>query len=889
MPPTDRRTLLLVDANGLVYRAFFALPYFTTRDGRPTNAVYGFTTMLLKVLEEQAPEYVAVAFDRPGPTFRHEAFAEYKARRRPMPDDLRPQIALAKQVVEALELPVFEVTGFEADDVIGTLVRRAEAGGFDVLIVTGDLDALQLVSAHTRVMMTSRGISETVVYDEAGVAAKLGVTPAQVPDFKSLKGDATDNIPGVPGVGDKTAARLLAGGTTVETLLAGLDGLADARLRAKLAEHREQIVQSKHIATIATDVDLSLDWAALRRRTPDLDRVRALFTDLEFKTLLDRLGVATAAPAEQAPGAYRTVSAAELGAALAAATQLAIAPVAGEGHPFAARLLGVAVATRPGEAVYAEVNGGVPAPLARVLEREDLPKLSQDVKRDLLLLEGAGLAPRGFVFDVGLASYLLDPAKRTHTLGGAAWDFLRWRMHDGAESPAATPHAGRGEGLALGVGPAEAAAEEADAIARLRDVMERGLRTRDVERLYRDVDLPLASVLARMERVGVAIDAAALRALSVSFRERLDALTRDIHRLAGTEFNIGSPRQLAFVLFEKLQLPAQKRTKTGYSTDAEVLEQLAPLSDVVAKILEHRRLSKLLGTYVDALPAALHAATGRLHPTFNQAGSSTGRIITTEPNLQNIPIFEEDGREVRRAFVAGRPGNVLLSADYSQIELRVLAHITEDPGLLEAFRAGRDIHTATSAEVFGVASDAVTAEMRRQAKMFNYGIAYGITDYGLAVRLRTSREEARAFMDAYFARYGRVADYMRTAVERARRDGYVSTLLGRRLTVPDILSRHRPTRERAERVAINAAIQGTAADIIKLAMLKIAREFLPRFPDVEMVLQIHDELLFEVPAGLVRDVAPEIRRLMAEAFPLCVPLSADAGVGPNWLDLTDVA
>jgi DNA polymerase-1 len=881
MSSPNRRTLLLVDANGLVYRAFFALPYFTTRDGRPTNAVYGFTNMLLKVLEEQAPEYVAVAFDKPGPTFRHEAFADYKALRRPMPDDLRPQIALARRVVDVLELPSFEVAGFEADDIIGTLAKRAEPDGFDVLIVTGDLDALQLVSPHTKVMMTGRGITETVIYDEAGVEAKLGVAPAQVPDFKSLKGDSTDNIPGVPGVGDKTAARLLAGGTTVEALLDGLNGMSDARLRAKLAEHREQILQSKHIATIATDVELAVDWQTLRRHTPDMERVRALFTDLEFRTLLDRLGVATAAPADQTRGTYRSIAAAELPPLLAGASQLAIAPVAAEGHPFAARLLGIALATRPGEAAYLESDGRLPEPLVQALQRDDLPKLSQDVKRDTLLLEGAGVAPKGFVLDVGLASYALDPAKRGHTLAASAWDFLHWPLH-GAE-PAADG------ALPRGAPPAESAGEEADLILRLRDVLERGLRTREVDRLYRELDLPLAGVLAGMERAGVAVDANALRALSVSFRERLEALTREIHRLAGTEFNIGSPKQLAFVLFEKLQLPAQKRTKTGYSTDAEVLEQLAPLSEVVAKILEHRRLSKLLGTYVDALPAALHSATGRLHPTYNQAGSSTGRIVTTEPNLQNIPIFEEDGREVRRAFVAGRPGSVLLSADYSQIELRVLAHITEDPGLLAAFQDGRDIHTATSAEVFGVAPDAVTADMRRQAKMFNYGIAYGITDYGLAVRLKTSREEARAFMDAYFARYPRVADYMREAVERCRREGDVRTLLGRRLPVPDILSRHRPTRERAERVAINAAIQGTAADIIKLAMLKIARELLPRFPGVEMVLQIHDELLFEVPKDLVGEAAPEIRRLMADAYPLRVPLPVDAGIGPNWLDLTEVA
>jgi DNA polymerase-1 len=873
----DRPTILLVDANGLVYRAFYALPYFTTRDGRPTNAVYGFTMMLLKVLEEQAPEYVVVAFDKPGPTFRHEAFTEYKATRRKMPDDLRPQIGLAKQVVGALALPMFEVAGFEADDVIGTLTRLAQARGMDVLIVTGDLDALQLVSPHARVMVTSRGTTETTVYDEAAVASKLGVAPAQVPDLKSLRGDVTDNIPGVPGIGEKTAARLLAGHPTVEALLAGLDGVRDARLRQRLAEHRDRILQSKRLATIATDVDLSVDWEAVRRHPPDPARVRELFTSLEFKSLLDRLGVPEVA---QGPGAYRVLPPEAVGAYLEGAPQVAIVPVADDAHPLWARLRGIAVAVRPGEAVYVDASGGLPATLVQALEREDLPKLSQDTKRDRLLLEGAGVAPRGFAFDVSLASYLLDPAKRSHTLASAAWDYLRWR-----------PRAGQGaqDGLALGPGPVEAASEEADVVARLRDLMDPELRAREVDRLYRDIELPLAGVLARMERAGVAIDGGALRSLGAAFRARLEALTAEIYRLAGTQFNIGSPKQLAFVLFEKLQLPALKRTKTGFSTDAEVLEQLAPQNEVVSRILEHRKLSKLLSTYVDVLPAMVRPETGRLHTTFNQVGAATGRIVTTDPNLQNIPIFEEDGREIRRAVVAGRPGTALVSADYSQIELRVLAHITQDPGLLEAFRRGEDIHTATAAEVFGVAVEGVTAEMRRKAKVFNYGIVYGITEHGLAVRLRTGRDEARGFMDTYFARYPRVAEYMQTTVERAQQDGYVTTLLGRRIPVPDILSRQRQTRERAERVAINATIQGTAADIIKLAMLRIARELLPGADGVEMVLQIHDELLFEAPAPLVADLAPRIRWLMGEAYPLTVPLVVDVGAGPNWLDLTDVA
>ncbi len=873
---SGRPKLLLLDANGLVYRAFYALPYFTTHDGRPTNAVYGFTTMLLKVLDEERPEYVAVAFDKPGPTFRHEAFAGYKATRQKMPDDLRPQIALAKEVVQALELTTFEAAGFEADDVIGTIARRAEAEGLDVLIVTGDLDALQLISPHTRVMVTSRGISETTVYDEAAVHTRFGIAPAQIADLKSLKGDTTDNIPGVPGVGEKTAARLLGGGVTVEALLSGLGGLRDARLRDRLAAHREQVLQSKQLATISTGVDLAFEFADLLRRPVNLEQVRDLFTRLEFKTLLERLGVA--AHEAQARGTYRTLTPDTLPAFLAGAVRVALAPAAGEGHPMTARLHGLALAVRPGEAAYLDLSGGVPAVLRAVLERPDLPKLSQDTKRDRLLLAGAGVDARGFAFDVTLASYLIDPGKRTHTLESAAWDFLGWRLHEDAADG----------GLALGPGPGDAAAEEADLILRLREVMEARLREREVDGLYREIEMPLAEVLARMEAVGVAVDVPALRALSTRLRGRLDALTAEIHRLAGTEFNIGSPKQLAFVLFEKLQLPPLKRTKTGYSTDAEVLEQLAPQHEVVARIVEHRELSKLLGTYVDVLPGLVDPRTGRLHTTFNQTVAATGRVITTDPNLQNIPIRTEVGREIRRTIIAGREGSVLLSADYSQIELRVLAHITQDPGLLGAFQRGEDIHTATAAEVFGVAPDGVIAEMRRRAKAFNYGIAYGISDFGLAAQLSISREEAKAFMETYFSRYPRVGDYMRSVVEQARREGYVTTLLNRRRYLPDILSRNRVIREGAERIAINAPMQGTAADIIKIAMLRIYRDLLPVTPGLEMILQIHDELLFEVPAALVADTAPRIRHIMEGAYQLAAPLVVNLSAGPNWQDLTDV-
>jgi DNA polymerase I len=870
---------MLIDANGLVYRAFFALPYFTTSTNQPTNAVYGFTTMLLKVLEEESPDYVAVAFDKPGPTFRHEAYADYKATRRQMPDDLRPQVGLAKEVVEAFQLPIFEVAGYEADDVIGALARQAEARDIDVLIVTGDLDALQLVSPRTRVMMTSRGITETTVYDEAAVRERFGITPAQIPDLKSLKGDTTDNIPGVPGVGEKTASRLLAQYPSVEALLNGVGDLREPKLRERLREHGKQILQSKRLATIVTDLDVPLDPEFLKRRPPDAAQVRELFTSLEFKTLLERLGVD--APAAQARGTYRTVAAADLSRILRGVKRLAIALDAGPGHPFTAKLRGVALSPHAEEGMYLALEDGVPKVLAALLERDDLPKVSEDAKRDRLLLEGAGLRPRGFAFDVSLASYLLEPGKRTHTLESAAWQYLRWRLGDG--------EAAGGDALPLGRNTEEAAAEQADAAGRLADVLEQRLQERQLLSLYREIELPLIEVLARMETVGVAVDVPALRALSATIRSRLEALTAEIYRLAGTEFNIGSTKQLAFVLFEKLQLPALKRIKTGFSTDADVLEQLAPQHEVVARILEHRELSKLLSTYVDVLPEMIDARTGRLHTTFNQTVASTGRLITTDPNLQNIPIRTEVGQQIRRTIVPGRPGCVLLSADYEQIELRVLAHITGDPGLLAVFRRGDDVHTVTAAEVFGVAAADVTADMRRLAKVFNYGIAYGISDFGLASQLSIGRAEAGQFMEAYFSRYPRVGEYMRTTVELARRQGYVTTLLNRRRYLLDILSRNRTIREGAERIAINAPIQGTAADIIKIAMLRVYHELLPRLREMEMILQIHDELLFELPRELVPEAAHRVREIMEQAYPLAVPLSVSLACGPNWQDLADIA
>ncbi|KRT75670.1 MAG: polymerase I, DNA polymerase I protein [Armatimonadetes bacterium CSP1-3] len=865
------KKLVLLDTNGLVYRAFFALPYFTTTDGRPTNAVYGFANMLLKVLEEERPDYIAAAFDKPVPTFRHKAYAAYKAQRERMPDDLRPQLALSKEILQALQIPMFEVEGFEAEDVIATLARRAAEEEFDVLIVSGDLDLLQIVRPNIRVMITSRGITETTVYDEAAVRRRFGFAPAQLPDYKALKGDTTDNIPGVPGVGEKTASTLVAQFDSVEALL---ERLADGppKLRDKLAEYAEQIRQSKHLATVV-DAPVEWTWDDLRRRPPDQERVTSLFRDLEFKTLLERLGTPPREiPAAGEYGAAR--SAGELLAEVRGRREVGVMLVRAPGHPMSAALTGVAVAPQEGRARFLALDGQIPPELAAWLADGAVRKISGDVKADHHLLHGHGVTPGGFDFDVAIAAYLLNPGKRTHTLETAAWEYLNWRLGGDDEE---------GQG-ALPLDGAIQACRAADALIRLRPILEERMRERELTGLFARIEMPLAVVLAEMERAGVRVDVPYLQELDRDLVRQIDALAAEIYRLAGTEFNISSPKQLAFVLFEKLQLPALKKTKTGLSTDQEVLEYLAGQHEIAAKIVEYRELVKLKNTYVDVLPRLADPRTGRVHTTFNQTLAATGRLSSTEPNLQNVPVRTEVGRQIRRAIIPG-DGALLLGVDYSQIDLRVLAQITEDPGLLDAFARDDDVHAVTAAEVFNVPRDQVTPDLRRRAKTIVFGVAYGMSEYGLAVQLGISKTEAKQYIDRYYARYPKVRAYMGRIVEQARREGYVTTLLNRRRYLPDLFSRNRVVREAAERTAINTPIQGTSADIIKKAMVELARDVLPRFPDVRMTLQIHDELLFEVPPARVPAAARAIQDVMSHTYPLNVPLRTEAKAGPNWRDM----
>lgn len=897
------RKCLVVDGNSLLYRAFFAVRFLSTSSGQPTNALYGFAGMLLKLIADEKPDSLIVAFDAPAKTFRHEQFQDYKATRKPAPDELKAQTGLGRDLARSLGAVVLEIPGFEADDIVGTCARGAAANGYDVLIVTGDLDELQLVGGRIRVAATGRGVSDITEYTPEAVEGRFGLRPDQFVDFKALKGDTSDNIPGVQGVGDKTASRLINQFGSVEELIARVDELPAGKVKDAIAASVEQIRLSKHLATIVCDVPLDLDFSSLPSSSRTAGEAEALFRDLEFTTLARRLPPAAgaAAPAAEAvlPGA-----AVQDAAALAAGAQGALdfggAPAAAE-PPVATRVVGsaeeletvLARARAEGlaafsldlspkgalkgvavgfadEGVYIRLGSGadgfsVSAPeLAARLQ--GIPAATHDMKEACLSLAKAGMAFPECREDTMLAGFLLQPGRGSYSL-----DWLAGRE--------------LGQDLPHGLTGWQAAATSACFIRRLVDRLDQRIRAGQLEDVYHNIEMPLAPVLARMQQEGVRLDGGYLQQLAEQLGRDIAALEGEIYALAGMDFNIGSPRQLGQVLFEKLQLPAGKRTKTGYSTDAETLESLAPSCEIAAKTLQWREYTKLKGTYADALPRLIDPATGRVHTSFNQTGAATGRLSSSEPNLQNIPVKTELGREIRAAFTAA-PGCVLLSADYSQIELRLLAHMSGDEELTRCFREGEDVHVRTACALFGVGAADVTPEMRRRAKTINFSVIYGKTDFGLSKELSISVGEAHDYIAAYFQQYPRVQEYTQEILEAARRDGYVSTLFGRKRWFAELHTRDRNVRANAERAAFNAPLQGTAADIIKIAMISLDRKLADSA--ARMVLQVHDELVFDVPEDAVADVAALVRREMEGACSLSVPLTVEVKAGANWRDMSSV-
>lgn len=854
--------LFLIDGNSLLNRAYYALPPLTTVHGVPTNAVYGFVTMLYRLLDDYQPDKIYVAFDVSGPTFRHQAYEEYKANRKGMPDDLKPQVDLVKSVLDAWGIERLELPGYEADDIIGTTAKKGEAEGYQVYIVTGDRDALQLVSGRTTVLLTKKGIKELDFVDPEALRIRYQLSPEQVIDLKGLMGDSSDNIPGVPGVGEKTALKLLRKYGSIDGIYENLEQ-EQGKLKERLATHKELAYLSRELATIDCQIPITVDFAS--KPSADVQKLISLFRELEFKSLIERLEKEHGIEEEVADAAYagqsldtseyvyfRPDQLPQLASSLASARQC--------GVYYDGEHMAIACG---GEPWYIDRQDWGSAVLLLKENSAHLTLYSSDSKSlaKLCARHGGSIEDFHIAGDLALAAYVLDPS--------AKGDLSVLSVRYGNLPPLSE----------VGPQPAQAAAKALRVLA-LGEVLEKEINALGMLHLYHDVELPLAKVLAKMELAGIRCNPEKLQRISAEMEEQLTQLTDEIYKLAGTEFNINSPKQLAAILYEQMKLPVLKKTKTGPSTDAEVLEQLS-FHPFVAKILTYRQINKLKTTYADALVGLINPETGRIHTTFNQAITATGRLSSANPNLQNIPVRTAEGRRIRSAFEP-EAGCLLLSADYSQIELRVLAHLSGDQGMIEAFTSGMDIHRRTAAEVMGIPLDAVTPEQRDSAKAINFGIVYGISSFGLAKGANLSQAQAQKYIDQYFARYPQVKAYLDHMVSSARETGYVTTILNRRRYLPDITSKNYPRRSFAERTAMNTPIQGSAADIIKMAMLRIDQAFKACKVKARMLLQVHDELVFEVPAHELEEVAKIVKENMETVLDLKVPLVVDLKAGNDW-------
>jgi DNA polymerase I len=968
--------LMLLDGFGLVYRGYYALPPLTTSKGELVNGVFGFCSIVLRGFADLKPDYVAVAFDLSGPTFRHERYAEYKATRSRMPDDLAAQFPKVREVVKALRIPVFELQGYEADDVIGKLTVDAEKVPLETTIVTVDLDMLQLVTDKTRLMTTRSGVENTVIYDPARIWERFGLRPDQMIDYKALKGDPTDNIPGVPGVGEKTAAKLIAQFGDLDSLYERLDEVKPEKLRDKLVEHREPVFRGRELTTIVRELPVELDLDAARLADYDRETVIRLFREYEFRTLIERLPAMSGESATEKVQALREISASGTVAAARVGTER---PAGwGSGRPIRAGSLGgeglqlsldFDTVSKPGrdgtggtggtganagESATAQLGGGPdgtearfddlaealgatisdpgriqvvdadqlatiepwldeqstvgasivfddPRPrrgtaqsfavagrdgrvvaalgaeaadgLRRLVEARNLPLVGHEVKPVLVARFAADAnAPLTKVeFDTQVAAYILNAALRSQSIADVVAERLDLVLPPPKE-----------------LEPVHRAGLEALSALAVRDKLARALEEESLERLFREIELPLIPVLARMEADGIAVDLEALAVLEREFATEIGRLEAEIYAAVGHQFTIGSPKQLGEILFEELRLPKGRRTKTGYSTDAAVLEELVGVHPVIQPILDWRIYTKLRSTYVEALPGLI-ADDGRLHTTFHQAVAATGRLSSSDPNLQNIPIRTPLGRRIRHAFVSGAADSVLIAADYSQIELRIIAHVSGDEHLKQAFARQADIHRETAARVLAKPPEEITADERSMAKMVNFGLAYGMSDFGLATRAGISRQEAQDFINSYFAAYSGISYYMLHIKDQARRQGHVTTLLGRKRSIPELHAANAALRGAGERMAINMPIQGTAADIQKIAMIRVADRLANEGFRAKLLLSVHDELLLEVPRNEVDRLIPVLRETMEGALPLDVPITVDIKVGTDWESMTPVS
>lgn len=885
---TAKPRLFLIDGTSYIYRAFFAVRRLSTSAGFPTNAIFGFCSMLLKLIKDNRPDCMVVVFDAKGPTFRHEMYDEYKANRPPMPDDLAPQTPYIKEIVDGFNIPMLEIAGYEADDVIGTIAKEGENKGMEVVIISGDKDMFQLITEHITVLDTMKdkryGVNEVI--------DRFGVEPYRLVEIMGLAGDTSDNIPGIPGIGEKTAIELIKEFGTIENLLNNIDSIPGKRRKENLLEFGDQARLSKELATIDVNVPLTCNFDDFTLSEPDKERLRKTFKELEFTKLMKEISPQGVLSTENYNLILTEEEFGRLVEGLRGSCEFAIDLETTAKDPMLAELVGMSFSYKPHEAFYIPLSHrylGAPKQLRMdyvlnvlrpILEDGKVKKIGQNIKYDYVVLRRYGIKLSGMECDTMVASYLLNPSKHNHNLEDIAREYLDHEMISYKDI------AGKGKNALtfdqIDIEKASGyACEDSDVTFLLFRILVPRLEKNGFADLFYNIEMPLIEVLADMEMSGVKVNVSSLKRMSEEMKGKLGFLMEDIYDLAGEEFNVNSPQQLGNILFEKLKLPGARRTKTGYSTDVKILRKLAFEHKLPAKMLEYRSVTKLKSTYLDALPKMIHPETGRIHTSYNQTVTATGRLSSSDPNLQNIPVRTEEGRKIREAFVP-EDGWSLISADYSQIELRLLAHISEDDMLVNSFNNDQDVHSETAAEIFQVVPSMVTSEMRRQAKVINFGVIYGMSPFGLAHELGIGMKMAQDYIDSYFQRHRGVKGYVERTLHQARKDGYVTTLLNRRRYLPEINGKNPSIRQFAERTAINAPIQGSAADLIKVAMINIFRRLLRSGLSAKMIMQVHDELVFEVPDDEVADVVEMVREEMEEVIKLLVPLKVDIGIGKNW-------
>jgi DNA polymerase-1 len=887
----ENNRIMIIDGSSLLHRAFYALPLLATKKGLYTNGVYGFLTMLYKIQDQYKPKYMCVAFDKKGPTFRHKAYEEYKGTRQSTPSELAQQFPMIREILSYMKIKTLEMSEYEADDIAGTLARLGEEKSLDVILVTGDKDYLQLATDKTKVLITRKGITEMEIYDRSKIIEDYGIEPKQFIDLKGLMGDKSDNIPGVPGVGEKTGIKLLKEYGNLEKIYENIDSVSGKKLKENLIENKQLAFISKKLGEIITNVPLEISIDDLEVEEPDWKELKLMFEELEFKSLLDRIPDKYTGKGEEVKREFKAIQIYQnefiaLIEEIKVAKKFAFKFILDDTNYIENEIIGIGIKTPGNITKYIDLSQGIDdfvREFKKIFEDETIEKSGHNLKVDIVQLFRLEMNIKNYVFDSMIAQYLLNPSQSNYSINNLSEEYLGYYGTDRIELLGKGKKAKKISDL-----------DKEDILAHISFILETVLdleplmvskiKELGMNSLYMDIELPLVEVLASMEFIGFKIDEGELQKLGKEYDNEIETLTKDIYNLAGIEFNINSPKQIGEILFEKLGLPVIKKTKTGYSTDVEVLEKLIDQHPIVEKILRYRQIVKLKSTYIDGLINLINKNTNRIHSSFNQTIATTGRISSTDPNLQNIPIRTEDGRRIRKAFVTDTNVYKLLDGDYSQIELRVLAHISKDPKLIEAFIEGEDIHKKTASEVFHVELEDVTPELRYRAKAVNFGIVYGISDFGLSKDLNISRKEAKEYIENYFNKFKHVKEYMENVVEKGKKDGYVETILNRRRYIPELSAKNFNVRSFGERVAMNTPIQGSAADIIKLAMVNVYAELKKRNLKSRLILTVHDELILEVYIDEIDEVTQLVKKIMENSIELEVPLKVDYMIGDSWYD-----